>query len=92
MASALARSSPSSAEWLSESCASAPSRWSLLDPRVLVREQLAGQHGNSSWVAEHEAAPGLLCRLLNLPAEMLVAIATQLAEGDELTASLACGH
>jgi hypothetical protein len=42
-APALARSSPSIAEWLSESCESAPSRWSLLDPRVLEREQLTEQ-------------------------------------------------
>jgi hypothetical protein len=40
---ALARSSPSTAEWLSESCERAPSRWSLLDPRVLAREQLTEQ-------------------------------------------------
>jgi hypothetical protein len=39
-APALARNSPSIAEWLSERCESAPSRWSLLGPRVLVREQL----------------------------------------------------
>jgi hypothetical protein len=40
-------------------------------------------------MAEDEAAPELLCRLLDLPAELLVAIATQLAEDDELAASLA---
>jgi hypothetical protein len=32
----------------------------------------------------------LLCRLLDLPAELLVTIATLLAEDDELAASLAC--
>jgi hypothetical protein len=37
-----------------------------------------------------DAKPELLCWLLYLPAELLVAIATQLAEGDELAASLAC--
>jgi hypothetical protein len=42
-APALARGNLSTAEWLSESCESAPSRWSLLDPRVLVREQLTKQ-------------------------------------------------
>jgi hypothetical protein len=36
----IARSSPSTADWLSESCESAPSRWSLVHPRVLVRERL----------------------------------------------------
>jgi hypothetical protein len=32
----------------------------------------------------------LLCRLLDLPLELLVAIATELAEDDELAAALAC--
>jgi hypothetical protein len=41
-------------------------------------------HGNSSGIAS------VLCPLLNLPSELLVAIATQLAEDDELAASLAC--
>jgi hypothetical protein len=40
-------------------------------------------------MAEGEA-PELLCRLLDLPAELLVAIAAQLDEDDELAASLAC--
>jgi hypothetical protein len=40
--------------------------------------------------AEDEAAPELLCRLLDLPAELLLAIVAQLAEDDELAASLAC--
>jgi hypothetical protein len=44
------------------------------------------QHGNSSGIAQAE----LPCRLLNLPAEMLVAISAQLAEDDELAPSLAC--
>jgi hypothetical protein len=47
-------------------------------------------HGNSSGMAEDEAAPEQLCRLLDLPAELLVTIAAQLAEDDELAASLAC--
>jgi hypothetical protein len=50
----------------------------------------ADHHGKSSGMAEDEAAPELLRRLLDLPAELLVAIATQLAEDDELAASLAC--
>jgi hypothetical protein len=33
-------------------------------------------------------APELLCRLLDLPAERVVAIAAQLAEDDELAAAL----
>jgi hypothetical protein len=41
-------------------------------------------------MAEDEAAPELLCGLLDLPAELLVGIAAQLAEDDELAASLAC--
>jgi hypothetical protein len=49
----------------------------------------ADQHGNSGGIGEDEAASKLLCRLLNLPAELLVALATQLAEG-ELAALLAC--
>jgi hypothetical protein len=40
-------------------------------------------------MAEDET-PKLLCRLLDLPPELLVAVATQLAEDDELAASLAC--
>jgi hypothetical protein len=49
------------------------------------------QAGSSSGT-EDEAAPKLLCGLLDLPAELLVAIAAQLAEDDELAAaaSLAC--
>jgi hypothetical protein len=43
-----------------------------------------GQHGNSS-------PPEFLYQLLDLPSELLVAIAIQLAEDDELAASLACG-
>jgi hypothetical protein len=54
------------------------------------RARLAHQHGNSSGIAEDEAAPERLCRLPDLPAELLVAVATQLAEDDELTASLGC--
>jgi hypothetical protein len=34
--------------------------------------------------------PRQLCKLLDLPAELLVLVATQLAEDDELAASLAC--
>jgi hypothetical protein len=45
--------------------------------------------GHHSKVAKDEA-PELLCQLLNLSVELLVAIATQLAEDDELAASLAC--
>jgi hypothetical protein len=41
-------------------------------------------------MAEDEAAPKLLCRLLDLPAELLLTIAAQLAEDDELPVSLAC--
>jgi hypothetical protein len=41
-------------------------------------------------MAEDEAPPELLCRRLDLPAELLVAIAAQLAEDDELAASLSC--
>jgi hypothetical protein len=37
-----------------------------------------------------QICPKVLCRLLDLPAELLVAIATQLAEDYELAASLAC--
>jgi hypothetical protein len=44
----------------------------------------------SSGIAEDEEGPELLCRLLDLPVELLVAVATQLAEDDELAASLAC--
>jgi hypothetical protein len=47
------------------------------------------KHGNSSGMAEDET-PELLCPLLDLPAELLVAIATHLTEDDELAASLAC--
>jgi hypothetical protein len=36
------------------------------------------------------AVPELVCWLLDLPVELLVAIATQLAEDDELAISLAC--
>jgi hypothetical protein len=45
---------------------------------------------SSSGIGEDEAAPNLLYRLLDLPAELLVLIAAQLAEDDELAASLAC--
>jgi hypothetical protein len=37
-----------------------------------------------------QAPPEPLCQLLCLPVELLVIIATQLAEDDELAASLAC--
>jgi hypothetical protein len=40
--------------------------------------------------AANEAAPELPCRLLDLPAELLVAVASQLAEDDEFAASIAC--
>jgi hypothetical protein len=41
-------------------------------------------------MAEGEAATVLVCRLLDLPVELLVAVVSQLAEDDELAASLAC--
>jgi hypothetical protein len=41
-------------------------------------------------MAEDEAAPELPPQLRDLPMELLVAIAAQLAEDDELAASLAC--
>jgi hypothetical protein len=41
-------------------------------------------------MAEDEAEPELVFTLLDLPAELLVAIATQLDEDDDLAASLAC--
>jgi hypothetical protein len=44
----------------------------------------ADHHGNE------DEAPEVLCRLLDLPVELLVAVASQLAEDDELAASLAC--
>jgi hypothetical protein len=40
-------------------------------------------------MAEDEAAPEQLCRLLDLPAELLLAKASQLSEDDELATSLA---
>jgi hypothetical protein len=45
--------------------------------------------GNSS-TADDELPPELLCGLLDLPAELLVAVAMQLDEDDDLAASLAC--
>jgi hypothetical protein len=44
----------------------------------------------SQGAACDELPPELRCRLLDLPVELLVAVATQLAEDDELAASLAC--
>jgi hypothetical protein len=41
-------------------------------------------------IAENEAPPELPWQLLDLPVELLVAIAAQLAEDDVLAASLAC--
>jgi hypothetical protein len=41
-------------------------------------------------MAEGKAATVLVCRLLDLPVELLVAVVSQLAEDDELAASLAC--
>jgi hypothetical protein len=50
----------------------------------------AAHNRNSSGIAKDDTAPELLCRLLDLPAELLVAIATQLAEVNQFAASLAC--
>jgi hypothetical protein len=41
-------------------------------------------------MVEDEAVPELPCRLLDLPVDLLVAVVSQLAEDDELAASLAC--
>jgi hypothetical protein len=57
------------------------------DLAVMLRDRARPARGNSRGLA---ATPELLYRLLDLPAELLVAVATQLAEDDELAASLAC--
>jgi hypothetical protein len=50
---------------------------------------VATTKGQQLRLGEDTAAPKLLCPLLDLPEELLVAVATQLAEDDELAASFA---
>jgi hypothetical protein len=61
----------------------------LLVVTTMLGQQSRPSH-KPSWLAEDGAAPKLPCRLLDLPAELLVAVASQLAEDDVLAASFAC--